>query len=350
MKNINSIFTFNNGVPTGVTAIVGNRQFTANSTHANWQGILTAIRANNSDALIKAIDIKTRFTNYTIGNVRIVGNEVFAGSTKLGGVVVDRIFSFMENKLPVQPVLAFISKLQNNPSSRAVNELYRFLEHENLPLTTEGNFRAYKGLESNFYSCTAGKLELIQGRADASGRIFNGVGETIECPRNQVNDDKDQTCSYGLHAGSLEYARGFSQGKLVVVEIDPADVISIPSDCDGQKLRTCKYKVVEEFKDALDSTYVQTATVIPAPAVDNDADTESADYQAGYDSGYDSGFCDGEDGAEYDNGNVDMETSEWALGFDDGYYTGYNEGIATKGAFNPNYHNKRNRLGQFAPK
>ena len=28
------------------------------------------------------------------------------------------------------------------------------------------------------------------------------------------------------------------------VEIDPADVVSVPKDCDCQKLRTSKYKVV----------------------------------------------------------------------------------------------------------
>lgn len=346
MSKLNTIFTFNSGVPTSLVAVVGNKQYSANSTHKNWSAILSAVRANDERALVNAIDIKTRFTNYTVGNVRIVGNEVFAGSTRLGGVVVDRIFSFMENNLPVQPILAFIGKLQNNPSARAVNELYRFLEHENLPITSDGNFRAYKGLKADFYSCTGGKLTLLQGRADSGGRIYNGVGETIECPRNQVDDNKDQTCSYGLHAGSLEYARGFSQGKLVIVEINPADVISIPTDCDGQKLRTCKYKVVEEFKDALDSTYIQTAVVPNTSNVDADAD-----YNDGYDEGYDAGFKDGESGAKYDDGSSDIN-DDWEVGFDDGYLDGYNDGkaIFDLNKTNPNYHNKRNRLGQFAPK
>jgi hypothetical protein len=38
---------------------------------------------------------------------------------------------------------------------------------------------------------------------------------------------------------------------MVLVEIDPADVVSIPTDCEFQKLRTCRYKVVAEYERPL---------------------------------------------------------------------------------------------------
>ena len=38
----------------------------------------------------------------------------------------------------------------------------------------------------------------------------------------------------------------------MVVEIDPADVVSVPNDCDCQKLRTSKYKVVAHFEKKLE--------------------------------------------------------------------------------------------------
>ena len=64
--------------------------------------------------------------------------------------------------------------------------------------------------------------------------------------RNQVCDDADIGCSDGFHAGSYEYAKGYTHGggHLLRVEIDPSDVVSVPKDCDCQKLRTAKYKVV----------------------------------------------------------------------------------------------------------
>lgn len=360
MKQINTIFTFNNGIPIGVTAMVGDKQYTADSTHSNWEAILSAIRADNVKAFESAIDIKSAFQNYTVGKVRIVGGEVLYGDTRLGGVVVDRIFDFMANNLPVEPIMLFIGKLFQNPSSRAVNELYRFLEHENLPITATGNFRAYKGLKNDFYSVTSGNLTLLQGKTDGHGHIYNGVGETIECVRHQVNDDKDQTCSYGLHAGSLEYAKNFAQGKFVIVEIDPKDVVSIPSDCNGEKLRTCKYVVVEEYVAPLDSVYIKPTTSFNSNPVDTDK-SESCDngcdcgceledfdlddsYEAALDIGAQAGYDDSLANRMYNPlGNasikhaletgkiVDEVLEEFKTGLFDGYKKGYNEGSKGSG-------------------
>ena len=116
----------------------------------------------------------------------------------------------------------FMQNLIDNPSKRAIDELYLFLEHK-MPITPEGTFIAYKGLREDYYSITSGKLELLHGKVDEQGHIFNGIGETIECVRNNVCDNKDISCSTGLHAGSKEYATGFAQGKVVRVEINPKD-------------------------------------------------------------------------------------------------------------------------------
>ena len=37
----------------------------------------------------------------------------------------------------------------------------------------------------------------------------------------------------------------------MIVEFDPKDVVSIPKDCSYQKIRVCRYRVVEEFKGEL---------------------------------------------------------------------------------------------------
>ena len=76
--------------------------------------------------------------------------------------------------------------------------------------------------------------------------------------RNNVCDDAEIGCSYGFLAGSLEYAQSFGgdQAHVVVVEIDPADVVSVPKDCDCQKLRTASYKVVGVYSRALEEPVV----------------------------------------------------------------------------------------------
>ena len=379
MSTINTAFTFTNGVPTSVVAIVGNKHYEANSSHSNWKVILDAIKEGDVERFVKAIDIRQAVADYTVGNVKIVGNEVFYGSTRLHGVVVDRLFDFMRNGLPFEPIMKFIGKLFLNPSSRAVNELYTFLEHKNLPITSDGNFRAYKGLRSDFYSRTAGVLTLISGKVNDDGYIYNGVGEVIECLRHQVNDNKDETCSYGLHAGSLDYAKDFAggDGKFVIVEINPSDVVSIPSDCSGKKLRTCKYVVVEEYIAPLNDTYINTMVNTPDEYVADDGgdddlcqcDTckeERGEYVAD-DGGDDLCQCDGckadrfadeslgfsygeEDGKKgiYNSESAFTAASSGIHVNKSFFVKGYDAGVKSKTITqNPNYHNKRDASGRF---
>ena len=135
-----------------------------------------------------------------------------------------------------------------NPSRRAINELYSFLSHKNLPITDAGTFLAYKSVRSDYTD-------------HHTGEFNNSIGNTLEMTRNSVCDDHNQGCSVGFHAGSLEYASSFggSGSVLLIVEIDPADVVSVPSDCNCQKLRTCKYKVVAEYSGPLPEHYTKDA-------------------------------------------------------------------------------------------
>jgi hypothetical protein len=170
---------------------------------------------------------------------------VYVSGEPISNLVASRILDFLAEGVDCVPMFKFITKLNLNPSSRAVNELYTFMEHKFLPVTDNGNFLAYKALRSDFTDVHSGKFD-------------NNVGNVLEMSRNKVDDNKEVGCSYGFHAGTLEYARGFRphDGKLVVVEINPADVVSIPTDCECQKLRTCKYMVHSEYEVPLeDLTY-----------------------------------------------------------------------------------------------
>ena len=73
----------------------------------------------------------------------------------------------------------------------------------------------------------------------------------------------------------------------MVVEIDPSDVVSVPNDCDCQKLRTCKYKVVSLFEKKLEEPMCDDY----GDYEDWDDDSEddfafSDESQAAYNAGY----------------------------------------------------------------
>lgn len=165
---------------------------------------------------------------------------------QLHGAVVDKIMGEVEAGANATTLIRFLNRLYANPSRRSRERLYEWLKHKNLPITEEGKILCYKAVRADFYSISAGKEIPIQGKVDESGHIYNGVGETIEIARRDVDDDPNNTCSYGLHVGSWEYVRSFGNTYLLV-EVDPADIVSVPTDCNAQKVRCCKYEVLSTF-------------------------------------------------------------------------------------------------------
>jgi len=206
----------------------------------------------------------------------------------------------------VEALINFIERLMVNPSANSVNELYTFLSYKSLPITPSGKFLAYKGVDNNYYSKHGNKNTIVvKGKVSDSGSIYNGVGETIEVARRSVDDNKDNHCSFGLHVGSYDYANEWAggNGRLLVVEVDPADAVSVPTDCSFQKLRVSKYTVISDI--------TADRKEIPSAVYDySDVDDSSDDDNEDWDS---SDECDGEcedcdcnksdldDSSEYDN-------------------------------------------------
>ena len=249
-----------------ITIFVEGKQHTILATDSNFASAVTAFEASDWDGLYNILNPAQVFQNLyaKYEQVEVKHGNVYVNDEPISNLIAGRILDFLAKGVDCLPVFKFITKLNLNPSARAVNELYTFLEHKFLPLTDNGNFLAYKALRSDYTDVHTGKFD-------------NSVDNVLEMPRNKVDDNKEVGCSYGFHAGTLEYARGFRpcNGKLVVVEINPADVVSIPTDCECQKLRTCKYKVVSEYEVPLeDLAYESRFTTDYDDDVDREWDDE----------------------------------------------------------------------------
>ena len=225
-----------------LTVIVDGKQHTIHASSPNFANAVSAYVAKDFETMMNAIEPSRKFASLyaKYEQIEVKDGSVFVSGEAVTSIVADRIITYLADGIDCLPIFKFITRLQNNPSKRAVDELYTFLEHKFLPLTETGTFLAYKAVRNNFTD-------------KHTGRYLNEVGAVLEMPRNKVDDDKEIGCSYGFHAGTLDYASNFACGddKLVLVEIDPADVVSIPTDCNFQKLRTCRYKVVSEFERPL---------------------------------------------------------------------------------------------------
>lgn len=257
----------------------GAEILTARNDHPKWAEISAAFKLQNETELRRLLSMKAVMEHFSNGDLSVDGTGVLYRNKPLHGVDSDRVMSFLKEGLPYQPIANYMAKKMKNPSARAIQEMYGFLEHKNMALTPNGNFIAYKGVDENYYSIRGNvDTPVIQGTVNDEGKIFNRVGDTIEVERNSVDDNFQNHCSTGLHAGSLQYAIGWGK-RVILVEIDPMDVVSIPSDSDCQKLRCCKYKVVGDYAGALPDTYsAEFSSDKPNPEVTIDDDESEIDY------------------------------------------------------------------------
>jgi hypothetical protein len=296
-----------------ITIFWEGKPYTLRKDHVNFKLAKQAIMEARYDDLGDLVDVVKAVEDFCQGDIEVKDEVVFYKGHRLHGVVVEKLLSMLrEGMKDSAPLVNFITRLQSNPSANSVNELYSFLSYKQLPTTEEGKIMGYKGVQSDYWSSTGNADTIVvQGQTNQRHQIFNGVGETVEVARRCVDDNKDNHCSHGLHIGSFDYADGWagSDGRLLVVEFDPEDAVSVPTDCNFQKLRVSKYKVVSDITDMRKE--MQRAVYEANKPIYNSDDEENYDDEEDEDEGRDYLYDD--DGMDDDDGmneEVDVVQAE----------------------------------------
>jgi hypothetical protein len=286
-----------------VTVVIDGKPHTISKTHVTYQKVVDAIKAMDWPTVKNLIDPVKVVLNYGAGNISVKGDQLFWKGQPFAGVLASRMITMLQDGFTIDPMVLFMHNLMKNPSKRSVDELYGFLEKNSLPITPDGHFLAYKKVRRDFKDIHSGTMD-------------NSPGTVVEMERNQVDDNKDQTCSTGLHFCGLSYLDHFggNDSRTVIVKIDPADVVSIPSDYNGAKGRACRYEVIGEMgveaKDAFTAPVQTNAhgteTVRAAKPVPEVRVGDSA-FKHGYSNGfmnldYNNTYGGGKDYTNYDNG------------------------------------------------
>lgn len=211
-------------------------------THLHYLEILEALKASDEDALRKLlVNPKQAIADTTDGLLTFLNGKLWFDGSELHNALTQRIIKMKRDGIDITPLTNFLRNLLDNPSKRAVDELYGFLEKCDLPITADGHFIAYKMLRSDFTDIYTGTMD-------------NSVGAVVKMRRNEVDEEKARTCSQGLHFASLNYVVNGSYGsksqghRLVALKINPRDVVAIPIDYQSSKGRACEYTVLRELR------------------------------------------------------------------------------------------------------
>jgi len=296
-----------------ITIVVAGRPYTISHSHASFSEVKNRIANEDFDGIENLFNTAAAVGVFTKGNLIVQNGQVLYKGNPVHNYVVDKIFAFIREGLPYQPLLNFLENLLQNPSFRAVSELYGFLEFAKLPITEDGCFLAYRKVTADY-------------RDFYTGAFDNSVGQTVEIPRNQVDEDKNRTCSNGLHFCAQSYLSQYhsGDGKVVIVKINPADVVAIPSDYNNTKGRCSKYLV---FSDCAGYEAGQKFGALyrenPEEAFDDAA--YDSNGEASRDAGFDAGVDDAQSGLVRNADEALSDVQDGTIN-DSSFINGYNEG------------------------
>jgi hypothetical protein len=286
---------------TSVTCVIDGEVYTIRKSHPQVKLIINAIAEGASEKDIIGLYARlTAIVRYSDGTIEVKGNNLYYEGRKVDGALTDRIINLMAEGLPFEPLLALLKRIRLNPHPECVEQLYPFLAHAHMPITPSGSIGAYTAVRNDW-------------KDKHTGTIDNSPGAMVGMDRDEVCWDPNQGCASGYHAGSFEYANSFACGddRIVLVLIDPADVGSVPHDCNHQKIRVCYYTVVCEWEKGL---------AMPGTVVDPDnpgVQIQMADWSPRPDAGLTvsgggtcsigPGFCSDEDDEDWDEEDTDNE-------------------------------------------
>lgn len=252
MPNVESSLIRNSGGEV-ITVFAKGQMVSATDTHPNWAGIRAGVAADDPN-VVDLFDIgvtaQARFDKLS-ERVSVKGGKVFFDNQPTHNALTEQVVRFIEDgQEDFGPLVEFFEKVQSNPNEHSREQLYSWLDVHDFTILPNGNFVGYKGVRSvattdgvKYESISHGTA--ISDGVEYTGAIPNPIGSVIEMPRDAVQHDPSVGCHTGLHVGTWNYASGFAQGAVLKVEVNPRDVVSVPTDCGHQKLRTCRYNVLE---------------------------------------------------------------------------------------------------------
>ncbi len=257
-------------LPDGVLTIKGP-DADGTGGHPNYRRITTAL--NNDEDVTPFLSV-TGNVALSDERVTIDGSTVYFNGQAVHNNLTNTIIRYNAEGRDTTNLVKFMERLDANPSKHSRDQLFTWVNAQDLVIDSDGYLIGYKGVNRQTRTGDDGEsLEtlvssrsgpgIVNGEA-MTGHLPNDPGNVIELPRRHVTDDPNVPCSSGLHIANYRYAKNWAS-VLLEVKVDPADVVSVPNDSSGEKMRVCKYEVIGIHEDEADTV----ADIFEPPADEN---------------------------------------------------------------------------------
>ena len=218
-----------------------DEEYMVREDHNLFKEILLAIADNDIEKAVSMFNqsaVKAYIRDMTIGKIKFENGVMTYDDLPVSDAIASKVAECYQRGIDYTGYLNFARRLMENTSHRVREELTSFVDIGLFSVTETGTFLAYKVVNADYTDCHTATVD-------------NSVGKIVEMPKSEVDDDKHNLCSYGYHVCSKGYIPHFMQTgrRLMLVEVAPEHVVSIPTDYNNSKMRVYKYTVVAELDE-----------------------------------------------------------------------------------------------------
>lgn len=216
-----------------ILILKGTQRLFAHANHPCYTRILDAVRNGRYVNIERLFELKKSIEkcfDVTVKN----GSQVFYKNKQLNNALTDKILNAYRNNLPTRPWIKFLNNLMQNPSEHCRNNFFSYVESHGLPIDSNGMVYAWKAVNNKL-------------RDKWTNKISFSPGKSPELKRDNCEANVNVECGQSLHCGNAGYVRQYgnlNEDRFLLVKFNPKDALN----CDYEKLRVCKMKVVREVK------------------------------------------------------------------------------------------------------
>lgn len=225
------------GDKTGISLLLSNGETkSVSGDDEKYHELKSSLLNDDFETALSIVSKIYEVFSWSNGDFNISGNSLTYKGNPVNSEISRVILKCIERNDDFEHVVKFYQHLMNNHSYRSVNQLYSFIAHNDIKINDDGMIEAWKFIRRDWTDWRTGK-------------ISNRVGEEPFMLRNEVDDNPNETCSYGFHVCAAKYIKEFDrcgEVRFVKVLVNPADVVSVPTDYNGAKMRVFRYKVIKE--------------------------------------------------------------------------------------------------------
>lgn len=250
-----------------LTVYKDGKVYTATSTHPNYDDIVAAVVTGDVD--VSLFDVETgivkKFERLS-ERVSYANGVIYFDGDPQDDICARQIVEAISEGSSYEPFVYFMEKVASNPNAHSREQLFGWMKKHSLTVDSDGDIIAYRGVrvdnEGNFTSTTQGPA-VVDG-VPVDGYVPNYIGAVVEMPRSMVQHNPAVGCDTGLHAANWRYASTMGSVR-IKIKINPRDVVSVPTESNEEKMRVCRFTVLEQI-DGPVTTKVDKA---PQPKVES---------------------------------------------------------------------------------